>query len=84
MVRNIHLHVDSRYCRWLVRECLQKFESFVMDYVRMVLYRGRYMWNSLCSVVRHFEESSVAGWAVSNVAKVDVEFSSDLIGSRES
>ena len=31
-----------------------------------------------------FEESSVARRAVSNVAKVDVEFSSDLIGSRES
>ena len=31
-----------------------------------------------------FEESSVASCAVSNVAKVDVEFSSDLIGSRES
>ena len=61
-----------------------------MDYVRGFVSRSLHVefvvfrCSSLGAHGSEFEESSVVHWAVSNVAKVDVEFSSDLIGSRES
>ena len=41
-------------------------------------------YSSLGAHGSEFEESSAARWVVPNVAKVDVEFSNALIGSRGS